>query len=245
MPRKKIQAIFFDIDDTLCATSEFTKEARQNALNAMLALGLKMPISFLKNELNQIVTEFSSNYSQHFNKLLERIPPESYENINPAILIAAAVNSYHYTKFHKLKTFDDVIPFLKKIANYPIIKGIISDGLAIKQAQKLLLLDIYSYFTPQAIFISEQVGISKIDPKIYEYICEKMKILPEQTMFIGDHPDKDIDTANQIGLISVRIRKNGKYDIFPSKTPPCYEIKTFTELDHILELNYEFISTAI
>ncbi len=238
-PKKILHAIFFDIDDTICATSEFTKEARYNALRAMIAAGLQMPIEDLFAELIEVISEFSSNYAQHFDKLILRLPPTAYTGINPAILIAAAVVAYHNTKYLLLKPYPDVLPFLESIAPVQIVKGIISDGLAIKQAEKILRLKIYPYLTPKAIFISEQVGISKINPKIYTRVCQTLHLTPQHTMFIGDHPQRDIDSANHIGLISVRIRRNGKYQELQGQSQATYEINNLDELRIILQENYQ------
>lgn len=243
--RKPLHAIFFDLDDTLCATSDFTKEARQNAIQAMIDVGLHIPKEVLLAELGEVISEFTSNYPQHFDKLLLRIPSQSYEGINPAILVASAVKAYHYAKYHSFQPYPDVIPFLQNLIDTsPILLGIITDGLAIKQAEKLLLLKIYPYFASHAIFISEQIGISKVNPKVYQQVCRKMQIHPQHAIFIGDHPERDIDSANRAGWISVRIQRNGKYNDWVGKTQPTHTVKNLHELWEILQQEYELTSLA-
>ncbi len=233
-----LQAIFFDLDDTLCATSQFSTQARLDALKAMVKIGLKMDIESLTAELKELIEEFTSNYSQHFDKLLLRIPESSYHGINKAILVAAAVAAYHDAKHNYLKPYPDVLDFLKYIETLPMLKGIITDGLEVKQAEKLIRLGIYTYFHPQAIFISDQIGFSKINHKAYIHICKSLGLIPQKTMYIGDHPQKDIDSANQAGLISVRIRREGKYKNLESKTKARHEVESLEELKEILERDY-------
>src|SRR5690348_16406221 len=43
----QLSAVLFDIDDTLCATTEFAKLARHNAITAMIEAGLKAPVEEL------------------------------------------------------------------------------------------------------------------------------------------------------------------------------------------------------
>ena len=74
----KLKAIFFDIDDTLYTTSEFAEMAREKALEAMIAAGLRVKKETLMLELREIVSEFSSNYDRHFDKLLLRVPKRCY-----------------------------------------------------------------------------------------------------------------------------------------------------------------------
>src|SRR3990172_7883744 len=100
---QRIKALFFDIDDTLYSTSQFANDARNNSIDAMIKLGMRCDREYLRKELDEIVREFSSNYEHHFDKLLLRIPRETYEGINRALLVASAVIAYHQTKFTNLK----------------------------------------------------------------------------------------------------------------------------------------------
>ena len=67
-----LRAIFFDIDDTLYSTSEFAELARRNAIESMRAHGFRMATEDAMRELHEVIQEFSSNYEQHFDKLLLR-----------------------------------------------------------------------------------------------------------------------------------------------------------------------------
>ena len=101
--KEQVKAIFFDIDDTLYSTTEFAALARRNSIEAMRRIGLKVPAGVLIRELNEVISEFSSNYEHHFDKLLLRLPGENIRSLNTAILTAAAIVAYHETKFKELK----------------------------------------------------------------------------------------------------------------------------------------------
>ena len=83
----KLSAILFDVDDTLFSTTQFAALARQRAVEAMVRQGLRMPVSEVRRELNEVIAEFTSNYSQHFDKLLLRLPPNSYAGVNRALIV--------------------------------------------------------------------------------------------------------------------------------------------------------------
>lgn len=234
----QLKAIFFDIDDTLYSTTEFAARARRNSISAMIKAGLKLPLDEALKELEEVVAEFSSNYEHHFDKLLLRLPQRCYDGINPAILVAAAVVAYHQTKFRELRPYPDVIPVLKSLAQTDIIRGIISAGLVIKQAEKLIRLNIYPYLTPTAIFISDQVGISKPNPKLYLKACSELNIRPQESMYVGDNPITDVDVPNQIGMITVLNLRSGKYRQIKSRTKPVHTIRNFRELLVLLRKIY-------
>ena len=229
-----LKAIFLDIDDTLYSTSEFAEMARRNSIETLIALGVKMSAEDLLRELNEVIEEFTSNYDEHFNKLLLRIPRSRWQGLNPAVLVAGAIVAYHDTKFRHLKPYEDVVEALKIIARTEMALGVITSGLTVKQAEKLVRLDVLRYLRPDAIFISDQIGINKTNVKLYLRALEEMGLAPNETMYIGDNPLTDIDPPNEIGMITVHSRRSGKYGKVVGKTKADYEIHNFFDLLDIL-----------
>jgi putative hydrolase of the HAD superfamily len=234
----RLKAIFFDIDDTLYSTYEFSEMARENAVKTMINSGLRMSKEEVRQELDEIIGEFSSNYEHHFDKLLMRVPRRFYKGVNPAILISAAVVAYHDTKFRHLNAYDDVLEVLKLLYNSDLILGIITAGITIKQAEKLVRLKVLPYLTPSAIFISDQIGISKPNVKLYLRVCSDLNLRPAETMYIGDNPVNDIDPPNKIGMITVRNSRSGRHIDLQGETEPDYEIHNFWDLLDILREDF-------
>jgi putative hydrolase of the HAD superfamily len=235
MPRLK--GVFFDLDDTLYSTTHFAHQARTNALKAMQRHGLKFPLADLERELDEVVHEFSSNYDQHFDKLLVRLPPESRNGVNPAILIAAGIRAYHDTKYEHLKPHEDALRFLKALAKTRLIRGVITAGLEMKQAEKILRLGIYECLSPHAIFISEQIGISKPSPKIYSTAASRCGLKPGECMYIGNSLAHDIKPAKIAGMITVLVTREARIDA--EGVHPDYRILTFDELFGILKKDFK------
>ena len=228
---KPLRAIFFDIDDTLYSTSEFAELARQNALDAMIEQGLEMTREDLQVELEEVINEFSSNYEHHFDKLFLRIPRRLYKGKNPAVLIAAGVVAYHETKIRQLVPYEDAVEVIRLLsARTDLILGVITEGLGVKQAEKLLRMRLVSYLTPNAVFISHQLGISKPNPKLYQRACSDLNLRPTETMYVGDNPLHDVDPPNSIGMMTVRMRRGGKYQDLEGRTKPTLEVQNFWDL---------------
>ena len=236
---RSLRAIFFDIDDTLYSTSAFAALARENSIDAMIRAGLKMPKDMLLRELGEVISEFSSNYEHHFDKLLLRVPPSSFEPVNPAVLISEAVVAYHDTKFTQLHVYPDVQEALSKLARTDLVLGVITAGPSVKQAEKLVRLKVLPFLNPKAIFISDQIGISKPNVKLYRFACMKMGAPPQEAMYIGDNPASDIDPPKRLGMIAVRNRRSGKYSEIECECKPDYEIHDFYELMRILESDFD------
>ena len=239
MPGSKLHAIFFDIDDTLYSTSEFSEEARKNSLEAMIAQGLTMSKDQLFEELQEVIREFSSNYEHHFDKLLLRLPRRYYKGKNPAIIVAAGVMAYHDTKSRLLAPYEDAVEVLRLLSKTDLLLGVISEGLEVKQAEKLVRMRLVQYFANNAIFISNQLGISKPNPKLYQRACSDLNIKPTESMYVGDNPQYDIDPPNSIGMMTVRMRRGGKYQEEEPRTAPTLEVQNFWDLLDYLRAEFD------
>jgi putative hydrolase of the HAD superfamily len=235
-----LKAIFFDVDDTFYSTSEFAKAARVNAVKAMINAGLRMTTTECLRELNEVIQEFSSNYDHHFDRLLQRLSPDKYQGVNTAVIVAAGVVAYHDTKFRQLEAYRDVLEvlaILHKAKSRPLL-GVITAGLAIKQAEKLVRLKVLEHLDPQAIFVTDQLGISKPNRKLYLTACQRVGVKPQEAMYVGDHPANDVDPVNALGMISVLNRRGGKYVGAKGTSEPRHVISDFWDLLDILQKTY-------
>jgi len=235
----KIKAVLFDIDDTLFSTTEFATRARRDAVEAMRRQGLKVSAEELLRELNEAIAEFGSNFEHHFEKLLLRLPRARLRGVNWSLVIASAIVAYHDAKFTRLAPFDDVVPALERLSRSGLRLGVITDGLEIKQAEKLIRLRVASYFPPEAIFISDRIGISKPNPKLFLRACEALDVPPGEALYVGDHPVKDIDGANRAGLITVLVDRKGRHASVAGETRPAHTIQDFGGLLKLIERDFK------
>lgn len=234
----KLKALLFDVDDTLFSTTKFARRARRNSVRAMIEAGLQLPEEQVFRELEEVIREFSSNYEHHYDKLLQRLPREAHAGMNPALIVSAGVVAYHDTKFRGLEPFDDVKPFLRACREAGLQLGVVTHGWTTKQAEKLIRLDLVSFFDPGAIFISDQVGISKPNPKLYSLAAREMGLVPGEIMMVGDNPANDVAPPLTIGMLSTWARRAAKTgQIAPPDTD--HVIDDFRQLAQILRDVYE------
>ena len=207
-----LDIVLFDIDDTLYSTTVFSERARRAAIRAMIERGLLVEEEEGMTELGEVVAEFSSNYGNHFERLLDRLGPERYPKRNPAVLVAAGVVAYHSTKRDGLEMLPDVQSVLLRLYSARIRLGVVSAGLHVKQAEKLVRLDAVQYFDPTAIFFTDQMGISKPNPKLFLKACKAAGVPPARALYVGDRPTHDVAPAAAAGLKTVLYTgASGKY----------------------------------
>ena len=129
---------------------------------------------------------------------------------------------------------DKLLHELKKM-NYPL--ALVADGPTDTFTNNLGPYGLYELFDAYAI--SEEVGVSKPDRRIFDYALEQLNIDERhygKVVMVGNSLARDIKGANQLGMITVWL------DWAPrrSKTPadesekPDYTIKAPLELLDIL-----------
>ncbi|MDZ4774555.1 MAG: TIGR02253 family HAD-type hydrolase [Planctomycetota bacterium] len=235
---KKLSAVLFDIDDTLYSTTLFARKARANAVDAMNAAGLDVPREVVIKELEEVLAEFTSNYEHHFDKLIQRLRPASLARKNPALIVAAGVAAYHDTKFRELKGFEDTQPLFRDLSKAGVRLGVITHGWTVKQAEKLVRLGVVPYLDPKAVFISDQIGINKPNPKLYVTALVDLGLPANEVMYVGDSPEHDIAPPRSIGMVTVWAKRAARHGLEGKSIQPDYTIQDFGELRTILRRDF-------
>jgi putative hydrolase of the HAD superfamily len=245
MAKRPLRAVFFDLDDTLYSTAEFAREARANAVRAMIAAGLCLSFEAAKAELEEVIREFSSNYDRHFDTMLLRLPAAVCGQVNPAVVVAAGVVAYHETKSQRLRAYPDALAALGALSARPGLRlGVITAGLTAKQAEKLVRLGVLPYLDPRAVFITEQVGIEKSNPKLYRMACASLGLEPGQCLYLGDHPVRDVDSAKAAGLVTALLKYGGRDAGKVGQTAPDYTLRDFRELLEVIDRDFVIEAAA-
>ena len=183
-----IKLVGFDLDDCLFDSSGLSDRARIKGIDAMINLGLNIDREKAILMIQEIVKEYGSNSSKHYNYFIRRLNQfETETDYIPRIdffkYIAAAVMAYHEEKIKSIKLYDDVKACLLNLRNLSIKTAIITDGIPIKQYEKILRLKIEQLI--DMVIISDEIGIRKPNPKLFEYWLKKCDVKGLETIYIG------------------------------------------------------------
>lgn len=193
-----IQAVFFDMDDTLYDTSGFASIARRAAVKSMVHNGLQCSEEEGYEHLMEIVREKGSNYSKHFNILTNDI-----NGSEDPLIIVNGIITYHNTKFAMLKLQPDSFAILLYLKSKGYKVGLITNGKEFKQWEKLIRLGLYPFF--DEIVTSESVGVEKPDAKIYQIAMDRLNVTKGTSIMVGNNFDVDIMGAYNVGMQSMII----------------------------------------
>ena len=233
-----LRAIFFDIDDTLYSSTEFAGRAREASVDAMLARGLAADRARVLTELARVVEEFGSNDSHHFQRLLDRLPSTATARVNPSLLVSAGMMAYHETKWRELRLRPEACDVLQTLAATQVALGVVTAGITGKQMEKVLRLGIDRWVDPGLIFITDQVGIAKTNPRLYKLAARKARVAAGEAMHVGDHPTRDVESAARAGLVTVWHRGSGKYAALRPSKGPNHVIGGLEDLPEVLTSHY-------
>ncbi|NDI36237.1 HAD family hydrolase [Chengkuizengella sediminis] len=135
------------------------------------------------------------------------------------------------------KVFDDVFPCLDQLKDYRL--GIITNGDAQQQIQKLKKIGVYDYF--EIIISAGDLGIAKPNTEIFKIACNKANTRPSECFYVGDDLNTDILACEKVKMRGIWLnRKNQKVETQVSWINNLYELK-----DKIKELELERIHEEV
>lgn len=216
-----IRYILFDIDNTLYPSREFAILARKNAIQAMIRTGLHESEKKIEKILHKQIKEKGSNYEHHFDDLLKELGIKKKEKY-----VAAAIAAYHDTKITILP-YSEVPRTLLKLRDNRIKLYVASEGIEIKQWDKLLRLGIAQYF--DEVFVASEKKGGKTT-QFYNKIIKKIKAKPQECIMVGDKEEKDIIPAKKAGLLTFRVFRKK-----PEKTSADFFDKDLKKLLEIVK----------
>jgi HAD superfamily hydrolase (TIGR01549 family) len=107
--------------------------------------------------------------------------------------------------------------------------GVVSNGSISSQYTKLDVIGIRSLFS--VILISDEVGIKKPDPRIFQMALDKLGLLPSEAIFVGDNPALDVAGSRAVGLRGIWLNCRGDP---PPKDISCPE--SITSFEQVVAL---------
>ncbi|MDN4495253.1 HAD family hydrolase [Ureibacillus aquaedulcis] len=97
--------------------------------------------------------------------------------------------------------FSNLAGMLESLKARSIRMGMITNGKGQFQLDNIRALGIEQYF--ETILISEWEGMKKPNPEIFRKALSHMDVAPNESLFVGDHPENDIKAAKNVGMVGV------------------------------------------
>jgi putative hydrolase of the HAD superfamily len=192
-----IKAVIFDLDNTLLDRTRTFRLFAEAFVDRFLGETKKREALIGRIEL--LDEDGYKDKPTLFRELLDELPwlekplhedllgYYEKEYVNSAILMDQAEDLIHYLG-----------------GKYKL--GLITNGRTAIQYGKIDRLAIRDRF--EVILVSEEAGIKKPDSRIFRTAIERLNVLPEECVYVGDHPVNDVEGAASVGMRTVWLEVN-------------------------------------
>lgn len=221
----KYNCIMMDIDNTLL---DFDAAERKALLETLQQFSLPCDEAAVSR-----YHEINSSLWGELNKgkiRRDKLVVERFDRFVKEIGAAAKATELNRAYTEHLATHADVIPgaeeALQELAEVATMIAV-SNGTESVERGRLKLSGFEKYFDD--IFVSEAVGVSKPNPKIFQMAMRKLGIEhSDKVLVVGDSLSADIQGGVNAGLDTCWVNMNGMEN--ESGLTPTYEVKALREL---------------
>ena len=188
-----IKGVVFDLDNTLLDFMKMKEFAVKAAIKGMIEAGLKVNEDESYIEINSIYEEFGWENQKVFDVFLEK----SIGHVDNKFL-AAGIVAYRRAREANLMAYPNVNKTLLALSKSGIKLGVVSDAPSREAWMRIYYLNLYHYF--DVVITYDDSGERKPSPIPFQLALDGMGLRPEETIMIGDWPERDVVGAQQIGM---------------------------------------------
>jgi len=193
MSELMIKGVVFDLDNTLLDFMKMKEFAVKAAIKGMIEAGLKVNEDKSYIEINSIYEEFGWENQKVFDVFLEK----TIGHVDNKFL-AAGIVAYRRAREANLMAYPNVNKTLLALSKSGIKLGVVSDAPSREAWMRIYYLNLYHYF--DVVITYDDSGERKPSPKPFQLALDGMGLRPEETIMIGDWPERDVVGAQQIGM---------------------------------------------
>jgi putative hydrolase of the HAD superfamily len=208
-----IAAVLFDLDDTLFPQAAWLAGAWAAVAKEATRWGVDGEA--LGEALNVVAAE-GTGRGRIIDRALEVLGATA-----PVDRLVAAFRAHHPAQLEPYPGVRNALGRLRALTRLAIV----SDGDVAIQEAKLDGLGLGASF--DVVVLSDRLGREhrKPDPAPFRLAMDRLGVVPEQSIFVGDRPAKDVAGAHAAGMRAIRVR-TGEYAGEPDDPRPWLTVAT-------------------
>jgi len=230
-----LTAVFFDLDDTLYDQLQ----PFQSAFNSLFSHITDVTILDLykkSREYSDRVFPLTESGKMTVEEMNKNRVIYAFDHFHYQISEEEAMHFQEIYKEHQYKI--SLVPEMENILNYLSSKNvplyILTNGHSNHQRLKLEALNPFQWIPQNNIFVSSEVGYSKPQKEIFEYVNAQTNTTASESFIIGDSFENDIMGAHNAKWNSIWL--NTKQRKMPSnERHPNYEATSYRELEQLIK----------
>ncbi|GBC93271.1 Putative HAD-hydrolase YfnB [bacterium HR15] len=236
----RVQAVGFDLDDTLCLYMPIAQRARRQAFAELVQPLLEQDIETIEQAYQQAFWQMMDEIKREpwRSRYLQSGEPTRTETMRrmltllnvPSDGLAEQLSArYLQLRESQLQLFEDTLPVLNALREqYRLF--LITNGPAQEQRRELRLLGLEPYF--EVVAIEGELGVGKPDPAIFLHVQEQLRLDPKQILFVGNSWEHDVQGALRVGWQAAWLDREGMP--VPEPNAPVPVLRSLQELRTLL-----------
>ena len=221
-----VEAVVFDLDDTLFDHASSTRHALEDWLRA-----LGVPVA------PSLATEWTKLEARHFEawragaisfeeqrrRRLRDFLPLLGRPVGADAELDSVFAGYLHCYEESWRAFDDTRPALDALAAAGLVLAVLTNGTAAQQRAKVERIGVADQLA--TVVTSEEIGVAKPAPRAYLHTCRLIGSEPTRTLHVGDRHDLDVVAARAAGLPALHPDRLGTH-----QEPPDGRLRSLAEL---------------
>ncbi len=233
MSERRIQAVIFDLDNTLTDFMRAKEMSITGAVDAMIDAGLPVARREAVDRIFAIYKARGIEHQRVFNLFLE----ETIGHVDDRIL-AAAVVAYRRARDGSLVLYPHAKMVLNRLLKDGYKLAVVSDAPRFEAWIRLTSLGLQHTF--DLVLTFDDTGIRKPDPRGFTMALEMLEVQPQRAVIIGDWRERDILGGQKAGMHTVYARYGDEYSQYADKidgpvTEPDFVAEDLLRLLEILD----------
>ncbi len=220
-----LKAVLFDLDNTLIDFVRFKKECSKAAIRAMIEAGLGMEEEKASALLFKMYDDFGWEDQRIFEKFLRKISGKIDYRI-----LANGIAAYRKVKAGHMEPYPRIMESLIKLKSKGLVLGIVSDAPKMQAWLRLAETNISEFF--DVVVALEDTGRLKPSRMPFKQAIKKLGFKPEEILFVGDNPERDIKGAKRVGM-KTALAEYGQ--LIKGKSKPDFVLKKPIDLQKVVE----------
>lgn len=222
-----IECVLFDLDDTLYDEIDFVSDAFDR-VSRFVASWSDLPAKRLADEMMEVLQ--AEGRGRVFDRIVER-------HRLPSSWVVRMLYVYRSTK-PSLEPFGDALPLLDLLRDHGIATGIVTDGLALVQQNKVESLGLDQLV--DTIVYTDAIGDGTPKPATtgFEVASGLLRSDPRATAYVANDLRKDFVGPRRLGMTGVLVTRRvaGSLDTQPEDNLPHDVVTDLSEVATALRI---------
>lgn len=223
-----MKSVIFDLDNTLYSEISYVKSGFMK-VSEYLSNKYKLNQDMIFKKMIHIFNV--KGRGKVFNVLLNDLNLSEKENV---------LNLVYIYRFHSpnISLYDDVLDTLIRLKEENYKLGIITDGKAIVQKNKIDALNLNEIF--DVIILTDALGSDFWKPSIipYQIALDLLNSTPNESCYIGDDSFKDFLGPKSLNIKTIQVQYEDEIDYWEKRgfkqTKPDYMVKSLQDIFNFL-----------